>query len=242
MKLLDKRGTNVMQKISTHRPGRQGFSSTNCKQKWLLHGEKPFKQGLDLGSIASRRFPNCAQSPSVQATSLFRHLLQKLTDPPSAIQTYAVRVTGNAGRDRKLQTLPDDVQTILIDLSLDMLGYGRPEISCPAGVQLEESRFFSSLGNTYDERSTARNVLIEEREDWRKQMNKSLQVALRDVRNYVYGEKDGVYQWIKNSRQKRGEEREDHGGLDPNAAMLQSAVNNPTRLDLDTYIAMAIYC
>ncbi|WKX90248.1 hypothetical protein Q1695_009245 [Nippostrongylus brasiliensis] len=80
-----------------------------------------------------------------------------------------------------------------------MLGYGRPEISCPAGVQLEESRFFSSLGNTYDERSTALNVLIEEREDWRKEMNKSLQVALRDVRNYVYGEKDGVYQWIKNS-------------------------------------------
>ncbi|VDL78518.1 unnamed protein product [Nippostrongylus brasiliensis] len=81
-------------------------------------------------------------------------------------------------------------------------------------------RFFSSLGNTYDERSTALNVLIDEREDWRKQMNKSLQVALRDVRNYVYGEKDGVYQWIKNSWQKRGEEREDHGDLDPNAAML----------------------
>ncbi|WKX93804.1 hypothetical protein Q1695_011235 [Nippostrongylus brasiliensis] len=130
-------------------------------------------------------------------------LLQKLTDPPAAIQAYAVRVCRKAGRDKNLKTLPEDVETVLIDFALDMLGYGKPEIRSPASVQLEDSRYFTSLGRTYEERSAALNTLVDEREDWKRHMSKALQLALRDIRNYTCSETNGIPQWVKNTRQKK---------------------------------------
>ncbi|VDP40806.1 unnamed protein product [Heligmosomoides polygyrus] len=66
-----------------------------------------------------------------------------LTDPPTAIQGYAVRVSGRAGRNTKLKHLPEDVEDTLIgtnrEFALDMLGYGRSEITCPGDVNLAQS-------------------------------------------------------------------------------------------------------
>ncbi|WKY05870.1 hypothetical protein Q1695_006239 [Nippostrongylus brasiliensis] len=75
--------------------------------------------------------------------SLFRLLLQKMTDPPTAIQKYVVR------------------------------------------------------------RNAELRILIEQREDWKMLINKALQLALRDIRNYEYGEVNGVPQWIKNNDRRR---------------------------------------
>ncbi|WKY06122.1 hypothetical protein Q1695_006377 [Nippostrongylus brasiliensis] len=90
-KLRDKKGTNISQTLSAQGSRRQEFSIANCVQQWLLFAEEPFREGLDLRSTVQRWFPNPSQSVSVQAVSMFRFLLQKLTDPPPAIQSYAVR-------------------------------------------------------------------------------------------------------------------------------------------------------
>ncbi|VDL67193.1 unnamed protein product, partial [Nippostrongylus brasiliensis] len=172
--------------------------------------------GLDHGLIVSRWHPHTAHSPNVQAVSFFRLLLQKMTDPPEGIQRYALRIAGKSGRDMSLKTLPEEVETILIDFALDMLGYGQPEIKCRASVALEESRFFASLGGTYEERSEALSVLVEEREGWKKQMNRSLQLALRDIRSYTYGQINGVNQWIKSRRQKKVQEQREDEDLEDN--------------------------
>ncbi|WKY04562.1 hypothetical protein Q1695_005513 [Nippostrongylus brasiliensis] len=140
----------------------------------------------------------------------------EITDPPEEIQRYAIRIAGKSGRDMSLKTLPEEVETILIDFALDMLGYGQPEIKCRASVALEESRFFASLGSTYEERSEALSVLVEEREDWKKQMNRSLQLALRDIRSYTYGQINGVKQWIKSRRQKKVQEQREDEDLEDN--------------------------
>ncbi|VDL67369.1 unnamed protein product [Nippostrongylus brasiliensis] len=95
-----------------------------------------------------------------------------------------------------------------------MLGYGRDEIKCPAGVQLDESRYFMLLGKTFEERHAALMDLVDQREEYKKQMNRALQSALRDIRVYTYGEVNGVCQWIKNKRQRRAEEQADDGGAD----------------------------
>ncbi|WKX95407.1 hypothetical protein Q1695_012114 [Nippostrongylus brasiliensis] len=83
------------------------------------------------------------------------------------------------------QQYKEDVESFLIEFALDMLGYGRDEIKCPAGVQLDESRCFIAL-----------------------------QLVLRDIRIYTYGEVSGLRQWIKNKRQRRAEEQTDDGDAD----------------------------
>ncbi|VDL71050.1 unnamed protein product [Nippostrongylus brasiliensis] len=214
MKLQDKKGTNITQSSSAQGSRRREFSVANCVQQWLLLAEEPFREGLDLRSTLQRWFPNPSQSVSVQAVSMFRFLLQKLTDPPPAIQSYAVRVSRKVGRDKNLKSLPEDVETFLIEFALDMLGYGRDEIKCPAGVQLDESRYFMLLGKTFEERHAALMDLVDQREEYKKQMNRALQLALRDIRVYTYGEVNGVRQWIKNKRQRRPEEQADDGDAD----------------------------
>ncbi|WKX91570.1 hypothetical protein Q1695_009973 [Nippostrongylus brasiliensis] len=97
-----------------------------------------------------------------------------------------------------------------------MLGYGWPEIRNPAGVELENSRFFTSLGKTFEERNAELRILIEQREDWKMLINKALQLALRDIRNYEYGEVNGGPQWIKNKRQKKDGELRSDGDRDLN--------------------------
>ncbi|VDP05055.1 unnamed protein product [Heligmosomoides polygyrus] len=153
-------------------------------------------------------FPRSNDSRTTQAVSLFRFLLQKLTDPPTAIQGYAVRVSGRAGRNTNLTHLPEDVENTLIEFALDMLGYGRNEISCPGSVDLPQSRFFLSLGTSHEERYAALEGLIEQREDWKKQLIKAVQLALRDVRNNRYVEVNGVPMWLSNPK-KREEQREE---------------------------------
>ncbi|WKY06822.1 hypothetical protein Q1695_006756 [Nippostrongylus brasiliensis] len=214
MKPPDKKGTNMTQMLSAQCSRRQKFSIVNCVQQWLLLAEEPFREGLDLRSTVQRWFPNPSHSVSVQAVSMFRFLLQELTDPPPAIQSYAVRVSRKAGRDRNLKSLPEDVESFLIEFALDMLGYGRDEIKCPARVQLDESRYFTLLGKTFEERHAALMNLVDQREEYKKQMNRALQLALRDIRNYTYGEVNGVRQWIKNKRQRRAEEQADDDGAD----------------------------
>ncbi|WKY07906.1 hypothetical protein Q1695_007419 [Nippostrongylus brasiliensis] len=86
----------------------------------------------------------------------------------------------------------------------------------PAGVELENSRFFTSLGKTFEERNAELRILIEQREDWKMLINKALQLALRDIRNYEYGEVNGVPQWIKNKRQKKDGELRSDGDRDLN--------------------------
>ncbi|VDL84775.1 unnamed protein product [Nippostrongylus brasiliensis] len=214
MKPPDKKGTNMTQMLSAQCSRRQKFSIVNCVQQWLLLAEEPFREGLDLRSTVQRWFPNLSHSVSVQAVSMFRFLLQKLTDPPPAIQSYAVRESRKAGRDRNLKSLPEDVESFLIEFALDMLGYGRDEMKCPARVQLDESRYFTLLGKTFEERHAALMNLVDQREEYKKQMNRALQLALRDIRNYTYGEVNGVRQWIKNKRQSRAEEQADDDDAD----------------------------
>ncbi|WKX94486.1 hypothetical protein Q1695_011621 [Nippostrongylus brasiliensis] len=214
MKLQDKKGTNITQMLPAQGSRRQEFSIANCVQQWLLLAGEPFRQGLDLLLTVQRWFPNPNQSISVQAVSMFRFLLQELTDPPPAIQSYAVRVSRKAGRNRNLKSLPEDVESCLIEFALDMLGYGRDEIKCPAGVQLDESRYFMLLGETFEERHAALMDLVEQREVYKKQMNRALQLALRDIRVYRYGVVNGVCQWIKNNRQRKAEQQADDGDAD----------------------------
>ncbi|WKY02310.1 hypothetical protein Q1695_015949 [Nippostrongylus brasiliensis] len=112
--------------------------------------------------------------------------------------------------------VPPRRRTIQRDFALDMLSYGWTEIRNPAGVELENSRFFTSLGKTFEERNAELRILIEQREDWKMLINKALQLALRGIRNYEYGEVNGVPQWIKNKRQKKDGELRSDGDRDIN--------------------------
>ncbi|VDL68132.1 unnamed protein product [Nippostrongylus brasiliensis] len=89
---------------------------------------------------------------------MFRFLLQK---------SYTVRVSRKAGRDRNLKSLPEDVESFLIEFALGMLAYGKDEIKCPAGVRLDESRYFMLLGTTFEERHAALMDLVDQREEYK---------------------------------------------------------------------------
>lgn len=158
------------------------FSVSNCTRPWYLDADKPFLK-LDLVAEATSWTAKSRESTVVQTLSLFRYLLRKITDPPEKIKEYAVRLNGRCGRDDKLKNLPGVVERTLLDFAEDMLGYGRDELQFGAVFDRSKSRFFMSLGETEEERDSAYEGLVAERSLWRKQLMKSLQRALSDVRS-----------------------------------------------------------
>ncbi|EYB98758.1 hypothetical protein Y032_0128g1428 [Ancylostoma ceylanicum] len=104
------------------------LSLENCSKKvWRLEADSPFIE-VDLRSLALDWRPRAKDNTFQQVASLYRFLVQRITDPPEKIQDYATRINGRFGRDNSLKNLPKPIETTLIDFVEDMLGYGWPEV------------------------------------------------------------------------------------------------------------------
>ncbi|VDL81595.1 unnamed protein product [Nippostrongylus brasiliensis] len=192
------------------------YCSPRSEESLSLKGMDSAESSLDPYLSAVGNWATEAKNVREMMNNYFSRR-DNMTDPPTAIQKYVVRESGKAGRDKTLKALPTNVEAVLIDFALNMLGYGWPEIRNPAGVELENSRcFFTSLGKTFEERNAELRILIEQREDWKMLINEVLQLALRYIRNYEYDEVNGVPQWIKNKRQKKDGELRSDGDRDLN--------------------------
>ncbi|CAJ0588926.1 unnamed protein product [Cylicocyclus nassatus] len=143
--------------------------------------------------------PRKKDNAYVQVSALYRHILQRICNPPERIREYSLRINTLKGRDLKLKSLPRGVTDILIEMVEDMLGYGHEELEQFRQTDLQESPWYQNLGSTEQERKQNLADLKEEKKNWRPQLFKSLQLALRDVRSYSYE----AGRWIANPR-KRG--------------------------------------
>ncbi|RCN47075.1 hypothetical protein ANCCAN_06906 [Ancylostoma caninum] len=79
-----------------------------------------------------------------------------------------------------------------------MLGYEWKEVQNGQAEEGNESSLHIGLGNSSEEREEALAILWRERMDWRTDLFKALQKALRDVRSYKYEIKDGKGMWVAN--------------------------------------------
>ncbi|CAJ0590184.1 unnamed protein product [Cylicocyclus nassatus] len=131
----------------------------------------------------------------------YRHLLTRITDPPEKIKEYSVRLHSRNGRDDKLKSLPEPVANILQDMAEDMLGYGQDELKVWLDQGLDNSTFYKNLGANEEEHRANLEDLRNERAEWRPQIFKALQLALRDVRSYKYE----AGKWISNQRRGKRE-------------------------------------
>lgn len=182
--LIDRRITSSPPESSSALPT-GSFSVSNCTRTWTLDAKEPFVK-VDLISKALHWTPNTRETALVQSLSLFRYLLKEITKPSEKIKEYAVRLNGRAGRNGNLKNLPDEVERTLLDFAEDLLGYGREELRFGAVFDRARSRFFLGLGNTDEERYAQMEKLVAERECWRKNLIRSLQRALSDLRSSRY--------------------------------------------------------
>ncbi|CAJ0603422.1 unnamed protein product [Cylicocyclus nassatus] len=175
-------------------------SILNCTRSWNLDVEPPFVK-KNLGILGARWEPRVKDPPYQQLCSFYRHLLTRITDPPEKIKEYSIRLHSRNGRDDKLKSLPEPVENILQDMAEDMLGYGQDELKVWLDQDLSNSTFYKSLGANEEERRANLEDLRNERAEWRPQIFKALQLALRDVRGYKYE----AGKWIPNQRRGKRE-------------------------------------
>ncbi|CAJ0596127.1 unnamed protein product [Cylicocyclus nassatus] len=168
-------------------------SILNCTRSWNLDVEPPFVK-KNLGILGARWEPRAKDPPYQQLCSFYRHLLTRITDPPEKIKEYSIRLHSRNGRDDKLKILPEPVENILQDMAENMLGYGQDERKVWLDQDLSNSTFYKSLGANEEERRANLEDLRNERAEWRPQIFKALQLALRDVRAYKYE----AGKWIPN--------------------------------------------
>ncbi|CAJ0596232.1 unnamed protein product [Cylicocyclus nassatus] len=173
-------------------------SVTNCTRMWRIDAEPPFSK-VNLLKELDDWSPRKKDNAYVQVSALYRHILQRICNPPERIREYSLRINTLKGRDLKLKSLPRGVTDILIEMVEDMLGYGHEELEQFRQTDLQESPWYQNLGSTEQERKQNLADLKEEKKNWRPQLFKSLQLALRDVRSYSYE----AGRWIANPR-KRG--------------------------------------
>ncbi|RCN43831.1 hypothetical protein ANCCAN_10159 [Ancylostoma caninum] len=71
------------------------------------------------------------------------------------------------------------------------------------------SSFYYGFGRTDEERNQALTLLAKDRLEWRPDLFKALQKALRDVRSYKYEKRHGAHVWIPNDHKGRKRQHTD---------------------------------
>ncbi|CAJ0599081.1 unnamed protein product [Cylicocyclus nassatus] len=181
-----------------HAQGRSVPGSTvslsNCSNlSRRIEAPPPFKQ-LRLVDAAIDWIPPSGDI-SRQITSLYRYILEDITDPPQCIQKYAIRINGLGGRDRRLENLPDSVLWTLVDFGTDVLGLGNKELLHPFNDEVRRSSFYLSLGADEEEREGVFLSMRHKASEWRSRVWSLLQRALTEIRAYTYDEREGT--WIR---------------------------------------------
>ncbi|VDN28405.1 unnamed protein product, partial [Cylicostephanus goldi] len=201
--------------VSERKDGPQSkplMSVKNFTRQWNMDGPEPFVK-VALQDMVSDYHPKECSTPFQIFAGLYRFLFMKITNPPQKIQDYAVRLNGRNGRNDLLLGLPMQIETLLLDFGEDYIGYGHNELKSGVVVNPTQSKYFMSLGTTNEERERALKLRTDERVLYRKELFKGLQLALRDVRSYVWDNRKK--QWMPNHRKSKrtrlyeGDENED---------------------------------
>ncbi|KAL6737173.1 hypothetical protein Aduo_010840 [Ancylostoma duodenale] len=182
---------------------------------WVLDGPPPFKK-VEIDSMLIQFLSRDKDTPYQKFAALYRYILMRITDPPTKIKEYSIRINGKHGRDEGLHNLPQEILTFLLDMGEDLIGFGHNELKTGIVVNPEESGFFMSLGNTDDERVAVLNYLTDQRVSYRSDLFNALQLALRDVRAYGYDHQK--QEWTPSSRKSKratvpgpGQDKENEG-------------------------------
>ncbi|CAJ0606480.1 unnamed protein product [Cylicocyclus nassatus] len=179
-------------------PGRPALILKNCTRAWKIDGPAPFITA-DLKQMIVNYHPKEKETPFQLFAGLFRYIIMRATNPPQKIQEYSLRLNGRNGRVDTLLNLPESIQNLLLDFAEDLIGYGHNELRAPQADKT--SSFFIKLGSTDEEREQEFDVLQQERVLFRKDSFKGLQLALRDVRSYIYDTTKA--QWIPGDRKAK---------------------------------------
>ncbi|VDK42806.1 unnamed protein product, partial [Cylicostephanus goldi] len=89
-------------------------SVTNCTRMWKIDAEPPFAKIMNLLKECDDWSPRKKDTPYVQVSALYRHILQRICNPPERIREYSLRINTLKGRDLKLKSLPRGITDILI--------------------------------------------------------------------------------------------------------------------------------
>ncbi|CAJ0594824.1 unnamed protein product [Cylicocyclus nassatus] len=100
-------------------PENTAISLINCKKDWVLAGPPPFIE-VNLNDLVVGHLEGRKESKTLfkRFAALYRHILQKVTDPPYRIQEYAIRENEKGGRNKNLQNLPRVVENMLMEVKM----------------------------------------------------------------------------------------------------------------------------
>ncbi|CAJ0607585.1 unnamed protein product [Cylicocyclus nassatus] len=170
----------------------------NCSDVWSIEESPPFKRTM-VKAVAAKWHPRRKDINFQKLSSLFRFLLERITDPPEAIQSFSMRMNRRSGRNENLKNLPEHIEETLIGFGLDLLGFGRKEI-LDETTNVQDSAFYTNLGSSEPERREALEKLRCQRREWGAYVFTALQKSLRDVRSHTF---DATRGWIPSTRQAK---------------------------------------
>ncbi|KAL6735327.1 hypothetical protein Aduo_005779 [Ancylostoma duodenale] len=119
----------------------------NLTRSWTLDGPEPFAK-VALERVMLDYHSREKDTSFQKFASMYRYLLQRITEPPSEIRQYSLRINGRSGRNEALKSLPPNIKRVLLDFGEDIIGFGHDELKGGVVVNPQQSGFFIRLGET----------------------------------------------------------------------------------------------